>query len=250
VLIGEPARTPYDWSFSLAGIPVRVHPLFWLVALLLGSRNPEPTAVVSWIAVLFVSILVHELGHAVAIRYFGWQPQIVLYGLGGLAVYHPGPWNARRGGEPLTQIIISAAGPLAGFALAALVIAILSATGHFMPFYFGLRLGTGTVPIADPRLADLTWDLLFVNIFWGLINLFPVYPLDGGKISREILVALHPGDGLRQSLVLSIAAGGALAVVAVIYLESIFMAVLFGYLAYGSYQALQGSGGYGGGRPW
>ena len=42
-----------------------------------------------WLAVVTVSILIHELGHAVAIRYYGYRPWITLYGLGGLASYNP-----------------------------------------------------------------------------------------------------------------------------------------------------------------
>jgi hypothetical protein len=109
VILSEPARTPYDLNFSLLGIPVRVHPMFWLVALLLGFRgNPKPQELVLWVAVVFVSILVHELGHALAARAHGWEPWITLHGFGGLASYRP----TRQ--TPRSRILITLAGPAPG----------------------------------------------------------------------------------------------------------------------------------------
>jgi Zn-dependent protease len=265
VLIGEPQRTQYDLNFSIAGIPVRVHPLFWLMTVVLGWSDPSPTTLLTWIAVVFVSILIHELGHAIAMRYYGWQPSIVLYGMGGLATYNPGFTSSmasyrRAGNTTLAQIIISAAGPAAGFLLAGVIIAGLMASRHSV-HVLGVQFGTGP-PIPEwsgnePNPAFvLVSDLLIVNIVWGIINLFPVYPLDGGQIAREILVANNPSDGVRQSLVLSILAGAGLAIFGLARWGSVFMALLFGYLAYSSYVALQGyigPGGFGGGfrgRPW
>ena len=67
------AETPYDLRFSLLGIPVRIHPLFWAVTAVLGFRMNERNLpmVVVWVACVFVSILVHEYGHALMARNFG-----------------------------------------------------------------------------------------------------------------------------------------------------------------------------------
>jgi membrane-associated protease RseP (regulator of RpoE activity) len=81
--------------------------------------------------------------------------------------------------------------------------------------------------------------LLWVNIFWGLINLVPVYPLDGGNVTRNVLIQVDPVDGVRKSLWISVIAGGLLALAGFIYLRSIFIALLFGLLAFQSFQALQ-----------
>ena len=79
-MLAEPNRTPYDLNFRLFGFPVRIHPLFWLGAVLLGGwtfdLGLEYAAI--WVAVVFVSILVHELGHAIAFRTFGVDSHIVL----------------------------------------------------------------------------------------------------------------------------------------------------------------------------
>ncbi len=60
--------TPTALRFRVAGFPVAIHPSFFLVTLALGSRRSGAAFVVEWFAVVFVSILVHELGHAVVAR--------------------------------------------------------------------------------------------------------------------------------------------------------------------------------------
>ena len=67
---------------------MRVSPWFWVITVLLGLNTDgqtPPLELIIWIAVVFVSILVHELGHAFTQRHFGGQPWITLYGMGGLA---------------------------------------------------------------------------------------------------------------------------------------------------------------------
>jgi stage IV sporulation protein FB len=247
VLFNEPSRTAYDLHFAIAGVPVRVHPFFWLITLLMGaSGNPEPVDVLIWVAAVFVSIVVHEFGHALAYRFFGWTCHIVLYSFGGLAI---GDSIGRRGTRP--QIAISAAGPLAGFAFAAVLVTGLRLSGRTVSLHFGLPLGIQTaLPFFKPaELHTFLDDLLYVNIFWGLVNLLPIYPLDGGRISREILSFFNPRDGLRQSILVSIFAAAGMAFFAWERLDSQYTALFFGYLAYTSYTMLQAFSGGGPGRP-
>jgi membrane-associated protease RseP (regulator of RpoE activity) len=264
VLLTEPPRSAYDLHFSLLGIPVRVHPFFWVITLLLGIQSGNPTTLLSWVVVVFVSILVHEFGHALAMRHYGWQPRVTLYAMGGLASYDSASSFREGHSSPRSQILILLAGPGAGFLLAALVVAVLYATQHKFPFYFGfsddpsrqfgVTFGTDTGnPIANLQLATFVWQLLAVNILWGVINLFPVYPLDGGQIAREVLTLTNPHDGIVKSLWLSVFTGAGLAVAGLVVFDRFFMAFMFGYLAYLSYQTLQryqGGGGYGEGRGW
>ncbi len=79
-----------------------------------------------------------------------------------------------------------------------------------------------------------------MNIFWGFINLLPVFPLDGGNVTRNVLLQVDPVDGVRKSLWVSVIAGALIALVAFFFLRSLYMAVLFGFLAFQSYQSLQG----------
>jgi len=260
VLLGEPPRTAYDLNFRIMSIPVRVHPMFWLVALLMGARGSnDAKQLMIWIGVVLVSILVHELGHAIAMQCYGWRPWITLYGMGGLASYDAGFTSqagsyGRKGNSTTAQIVISAAGPAAGFLLAAIVISILYASGYWIPFFFNLKIGTGE-PLRDPLLWTLAFDLLYVNIFWGLVNLMPIYPLDGGQISRELFLHSNSRDGLRQSIILSMFAAIGIAVYA-LSVDRTFLAFMFGYLAYSNYQMMRpygGGGGFGAGgtrNPW
>ncbi len=240
----EPERTQYDVHFPIFGIPVRIHPMFWVVAAVMGFKASEgkPKPLLIWMGVVFVSILIHELGHAVAALAHGWRPWITLYAMGGLASYRP----TYR--SPKSQIAISLAGPGAGFLFAAFVVAILMATNHPVRFMIGGLQGIDwEIPgIANVPLRQLVNDLLYINIFWGLINLLPVYPLDGGQIARELFNIYNPRDAIRQSLYVSIGTAAAVAIYAVVKLHDNYLAILFGLLGFSSYQMLQayfGSGG-------
>jgi membrane-associated protease RseP (regulator of RpoE activity) len=91
----------------------------------------------------------------------------------------------------------------------------------------------------------LILTMLWVNIFWGLINLMPVYPLDGGNVARFALLKVDPWDGVRKSLWVSVITGVLLAIAGLTLLGSLYMALLFGFLAFQSFQLLQGRPGRG-----
>jgi len=248
-VFGEPGPTQADLHFRLFGIPVRVHPFFWLVALLLGLNYTEPVAVLVWVIAMFAGILVHEMGHALTMRAFGLHPWVVLYGLGGMAAYNPAYGTYGRVSSTTRQVLISAAGPGAGFALAAVLIGTLALAGKKVVVVFGLPFGVHAYLaeiVGSQPLTLLLDNLLFISIIWGVINLMPVYPLDGGHIAREILLAVNPRRGIEQSLILSLLTATALAVYGLFRLN-LFLVLLFGYLAYGSYVALEASRGRG---PW
>jgi len=246
VFAGEPAQTQFDVHFRIAGIPVRVHPFFWLMAFMIGASGGAQLKLVIWAAAVFVSILVHELGHAFMMRYFGQDARIVLYMMGGLTIPDSSPWrvgSGRRTRGPLSQILISAAGPGAGFLLAGLVVAVVFAVGGMVRFH--LAYGFLPVPaVTLPEVANVQWydvveSLLWVNIFWGLMNLVPVYPLDGGQIAREVLVANDPWEGVVKSLWLSVIVGAAVAFVGFVVLHDRFLGILFGLLAFSNFMAIQ-----------
>jgi Zn-dependent protease len=180
---------------------------------------------------VLVSILVHELGHALMQQYFGGHPWITLYSFGGLASCN----DCDR--RPRSQILISLAGPLAGFFLAAFVVSILLATQHLVAIQFAWN------PVVwmpfESRVADLAiFFLLYVNIFWGLLNLLPIYPLDGGQVSRQLFLIWNSSTGTLRSLELS--AGIAILVAAYAAMQQDwYLAILFGALAFGNFQAIQ-----------
>ncbi|MBM4088473.1 MAG: hypothetical protein FJ276_03450 [Planctomycetes bacterium] len=263
-MLFEPPRTAYDLNFHFAGIPVRVHPFFWLAALLLGSGswgrggdvNPDAAMqLVVWVVVMFVSILVHELGHSVLIRYFGQVPRIVLYMMGGLAITDS--FGSQFGGSsrrtPSSQILISLAGPGAGFLLAGFTVALIVAMGgEFQIDTSGFPFYAWDLPPETSRALQITVALLlYFNIFWGIVNLLPVFPLDGGQVARELFQMSDPRYGLIRSLWLSVITGAAVGVAGWYYLGSVLMPLFFGSLAVSSYMTIkQMTGGGYGGRPW
>ncbi|HEX4414497.1 MAG TPA: site-2 protease family protein [Lacipirellulaceae bacterium] len=254
MFLGEPPATQADLHFRVFGFPVRVHPFFWIVALLmgLGSGPADPQKTLIWIGVVFVSVLIHELGHASVQRLYGGHPWITLYSFGGLASCNDGPRT------PWRRILVLLAGPGAGFLLAALVVAAMKLSGHVIGFgrhdalmnanwlFEAERvliqpLGPLAVyfePVKSELFNEVIAKVLEVNIMWGVINLLPVYPLDGGQITRELFTIRNSRFGTVHALQLS--AGIAVLIAAYALLnQKIYLALLFGYLAYGNFQALQ-----------
>ncbi|MSR60723.1 MAG: Zn-dependent protease [Planctomycetaceae bacterium] len=225
-MLGNASPTPFDLRFSLFGIPVRVHPLFWLLPVLLGRNLGDLNAILLLVMCVFVSVLVHELGHALTTRYFGWRPEIVLYLFGGYASFVP-TW----GYTTLRAITILLAGPGAGFMLYGATWCI-----RWLVIHFRLVPADG----AQLRLLDFFFDqMLFINLWWGVFNLLPIYPLDGGRISRELLTHFRRHDGLKISLILSILVAGALAGYSLSE-RNTFNAMMCASLAFESFQHLQG----------
>jgi Zn-dependent protease len=238
----EPPRTAYDLNFRIFGVPVRVHPFFWLaMVLLFPGGDPTPRDALIWVVAAFVSITAHELGHVVAITVFGSRAYVVLHGFGGLAIDQ---WNRRR--TPPQQILISLAGPAAGFLLIGLVVLGIKLTGTPVAFEYrkplGFLFGSG---IESATLNRFVWFLWIANIYWGLLNLLPIYPLDGGQATAAMFLWNDPGDGLRKAITLSFGIAVMLVVFAILNLGFNLTAVFFGYLAYENYQMLQSlRGGY------
>lgn len=255
----EPAPTPYDIHFSFFGIPVRIHPLFFLLPVLWGADSGNIFLVLIFIAIFFLSILVHELGHSLTMLAMGRRSRIVLYLMGGVAI-PDGLGGMRRAGRLTTrdEILILAAGPGAGFLLALLLIGVVKLLqGQVL-----VGLHYGFLPFADPEFAGSLIDTnpylqaflaigITINIYLNLFNLLPVIPLDGGQIMRELWVHLDPWNGMRGALWTSVIVGAGLALLG-FSLERAFMGIFFAYLAINSFQMLQagGPGGFRGGRPW
>ena len=123
---GDVARFPavHRMSFRLFGVEVEVQVSFWITASSSGSsKGPEPglsrgAAVAIWVAVVFVSVLLHELGHAFALRRHGIAPTVTLYGLGGLTDHRSAIPLRRR-----DSVVVSLAGPFAGFLVGGVILA-------------------------------------------------------------------------------------------------------------------------------
>lgn len=245
IMFGQVPETQYDLHFSLFGIPVRIHPAFFLVGVIFGwspaaaqfLRTTPLILALVFVAVLFVSILIHELGHALTAWYFGWPPRIVLYHFGGLAIYSPS-WGFTR----TKSVLISLAGPGAGFVLYGVV----RAVDYFIQQKYG-----NTYYRQHPLVDDFIVQMRYVNLWWGLVNLLPVFPLDGGHVAEEILKGRNPHRGMEWTLKLGVVAGAVTAGVFA-YLAhqrggGYYPAILFGILAANNFQMLEAYKGRGGG---
>jgi Zn-dependent protease len=240
-VFAAPQTTQFDVQFSVGKIPVRVHPLFWLISILFGALAVQGSHIhpfigmALWTAAVFVSILVHELGHALAARAHGWPPHIVLYMMGGLAIYTP-THRSRK-----SRIIIDFMGPGAGFILGGIILAAVLLSGHSVPLPgLGVEVGSGpSFTAGGGRLELFVVWMLYVNFFYGLLNLAPIQPLDGGGIALAIIEKYRRRDAEIVALKLGIATGVTIGIVAAVLWQAWFLAILFGVLAYNNWQALQ-----------
>ena len=163
-------------------IPIKISPFFFVTAALIGWLNVGQTShpfilTLIWIGVIFISILIHEYGHALTSRYFGQKPRIHLVAFGGLT-YPEGP--RLRGWR---EFLVVLNGPLFGFLLFLLCLFLLS-TGFFENLYILYTL------------KIFTW----VNLFWTIINLLPIMPLDGGQLLRVVLESIFGAKGLKYAI--------------------------------------------------
>ncbi len=264
MFLTQPDPSPYDLRFRLLGIPVRVHPHFWLMAVIFGfpsERGPMLFAILFiWIAAVFVSVLVHEMGHVLMGRLFGSDGAIVLYGLGGLASGLSGV--SRR----WQRVLVLLGGVFAQWVLLAAVVLVLFATpSRELPEGLDALLErdrslidrvTFRLALApySPLLKRLVFDLLAINFFWPLFNLLPVWPLDGGQISRELFEGAMGARGVRVALGISMLTAALVAINAALvatehqpllpvvggwFACGWFTVLLFGLLAAQSWQTLQ-----------
>lgn len=266
-MLSEPARSPYDWEFSLFGYSVRVTWLFWLISAAwgyawargldalyfrLGLETPGmPVLLCIWIAVSFVSILVHELGHTIAMKYFGISSYIVLYHFGGLAI--PEGRYVRRTlttNSYVSSILISLAGPIAQLSLG-LIIAMgafamglpIGSAAYYLQM-IGLEIPLASIPQNAATMALIEFSV-HISIFWALINLLPILPLDGGRIAQNLIGWQRGTTGIQEATVLSLIVCG-LGAYAGFQIGYEIMAFNFIVLGFMNFQSLQMSSN----RPW
>lgn len=263
MLIGEPQPSQYDWRFSILGFPTRVTWLFWAISAALGYNHalsvqfmyelreiPANLAMLLavWVGVTFVSILIHELGHALAFRYFGIQCEIVLYQMGGLAIPGSGMlWGNRGQKRRLThmdQIIISAAGPGIQLLLAAVVgiLAILCGIHVDQFAWLGEYLKIPTSTPSNPIVYATVKFMVTSSIWWAVINLLPIFPLDGGQIAQHVIGIVRRTIGLMEAYALG-AIVAALAAVWFMSRGSTINALFFASMAMTNFQAMQSTNG-------
>jgi stage IV sporulation protein FB len=199
------------FSFRLLGVRVTVQTSFLLVAALLGLSGGSVQLVVTWVLVVFVSILVHEMGHALTARSMGAEVKIELNGIGGLTSWS----GSKEDLGPGRRALIAAAGSATGVAFGGLVWAFEHISGPYFGL-FGFALST----------------FVWVNVFWGLLNWLPIRPLDGGHLLISLLQRFAPKRVRVISNVVFLLTTIA-ALVTSLWLHLYFVALLAGWLLVG-----------------
>lgn len=209
-------------------IPVRIDPIFWLVAIFiaflnsnadLGSVNDKIIGTVLWVGIIVFSLLVHEYGHALTAFAFGQSAKIDLIGIGGVT---------QRQGKKLKlwqEFIIVLNGPLFSVTLAFAAFLLLSQAG---------KISSQTFYIYALRV------IINVNIFWTIINLLPVQPLDGGRLLSIILESIFGLKGVKAALFLSIILASLIGILFFL-VQFVLAGALFFLLAFESYRSWKSS---------
>jgi len=201
----------------LGPIPIRVDPSLFIILGLIGYQDGVTlNEILIWVVVAAFCILVHELGHGVAFLAFGRKPSILLYGFGGVT-------SAEGGMGPWPSLATSLAGPIAGFGLGGLIL---------LGGLFVGDLEQGTLPY-------VAWyDGLFACFGFGVLNLLPILPLDGGAALAALLRGVQGPKGDQVARYVSIGVASVLALVGFRYGQ--IFAGLFGIMfAAQNYQELK-----------
>lgn len=169
------------WSWKIGeflGIGIYMHATFPLLlgfvalpVLMRGGDLLDALANILFVMVLFVCVVLHEYGHALAARRYGIKTRdITLLPIGGVARLE------RMPSKPSQELVVAAAGPAVNIAIAAGLFIVMTLAGVAVPW---LGLGWGNESFLE--------QLLTVNIVLVLFNLIPAFPMDGGRILRALL---------------------------------------------------------------
>jgi stage IV sporulation protein FB len=203
--------------FSLFGIPVEVQPFFWITLVILGgATGADSAAAVLEIGLFviagFISILVHELGHALTARSFGAFSSITLQAFGGYAAYSGVRLNRWQ------SFLVTAAGPAIQISLGIVVL-----------------LLARQLPNLSDQGGYFLHILIYISFFWAILNLLPVVPLDGGQMLNSILGPARIKITLWTSIIVAIVTG-----IAVFKFTGSFIFPIFlGMFAWQAFQALK-----------
>ena len=177
--------------FTLFGIPVYIRPSFWVVLAIFGgalsiSSVEDLIYPALFVIAGFVAILSHEMGHALVGRKLGGgQQTIVLELFGGLTSSHG--MQLTRGGRALMIL----AGPMMTLLLGIISLGLTwnivapVMTSYNLNFW-DLAISPFTAALISPKLYILSC-LIMIGEWWTILNLLPIYPLDGGQLIAQYI---------------------------------------------------------------
>lgn len=187
--------------FSLFRVPVIIHPSLWIILFLFSVLAEKSSTwhlvyISTFVAAGFISLLVHEMGHALTGKWLGGgKPQVYLEWLGGSC------WNPEAQLTRSAGLMMTVAGPLANLLLGAASFAALYWILGDLDLCIECLNGTyeQSCIISTGGLCLLR-NLGVISIFWAAFNLLPIYPLDGGQLCAGLM------QSMRLVLSISIAA--------------------------------------------
>ncbi|HZB97964.1 MAG TPA: hypothetical protein VE219_05140, partial [Candidatus Sulfotelmatobacter sp.] len=187
-------------GLRIGGVPVTVHPSFFLTALVLAfsltgvSLEATILLMAIWVMVLLVAVIAHEMGHALVFRVMGVPSRIDVHSMGGTTTPLRGTALT-----PMRSFLVSLAGPLTGIGLALAIGGLLRVPG---------------VSDLDGFLRYGVEQLLAVNLGLSLFNLLPIYPMDGAQATGAILRVVARRRADEAAIVVSTAAAAIVVAVA------------------------------------
>ena len=212
--ISEPEQTSLDLNGRILRIGFRIHPLFWASLALLGIRylaDPEAGSLgyfFFWIGAGLISVMISALAQARLGRLFGMQGRIVLTGLGSFLLELE---QLRRCWQRIVLLFI---GPMVSGLLVAAVLLVI----WLVPFWAPDDWGSA--------IATCMYIFVRINLYWGLLNLLPIWPLAGGRIAAELGGCLLGLRGRTIAAILSLVVIGGICIGVVIqmawHLELVF----------------------------
>lgn len=195
-------------------IPIHIYPIFWVLSFAIGLINSSSIfEIFIWVGIVFVSVLIHEFGHALTALFFGQKVHIDLLGFGGLTHRH---------GKKLKKwqdFLVVFNGPLAGF---------LFCLGCY-GLYFYLE------PLKEGVIAYVLQATILINVYWTVLNLLPVQPLDGGHLLSIFMEGLFGVKGLKISLFISMILALIMTLVSFL-VHQIFAGVIFFMFMFENYR--------------
>jgi len=202
--------------FSLFSIPVRIELWFWVTTAFLGgafdATNQEALlGTATFMLAAFISVLIHEMGHALTIKRFKQPTQVVLTFMGGYATYPPGILTRKR------SFLVTLAGPALQ-----------------LVFGIGIIFLSEYLPSQGKQVDIFFANLIWISIIWAVFNCLPIYPMDGGQMLSAVL-------GPRRAKVVHMTGIVTAAIIGMLALLTggLFITIFMGMFAYQNFQYYQ-----------
>jgi len=172
-------------NFTFLKIPVHIHPSFWILVVLFSGIVDSITIVsFFYVFIIFISLIVHEYGHSLMALYFGTSPRIELHAFGGTTYLNN---TSSKTLSKKQDFLITLAGPL--FESLLIILPYFCLKFHIFHNYY---------------INYFLYLNFKINLFWCLANLAPIYPLDGGHLSKYLLSFKFGAKGEKASIIISI----------------------------------------------